>query len=500
MKSSFFHKTIQIILILAGLAFLTPLLALVINGSFMRLSGDDYCYRAVVRQVGFWADPIYSYFNVVMYSASRFSLTLLYDISSLLGPWVNGAQPGLAVVLWGIGLYGALRALSNLLGVPAGRLEVGLAAAAVEFFSLYYSPALEQVVYWQSAMLTYLAPLVVFTFVLGIILRSPQGRRFPWYGGVGLFLLSFLAGGFSETADALEVGLLGLTLLIVLWEMRRGKSQFKSMLLPVCVSMAGVLLALLVLFLSPNNHLRQVSLNLPPPPDLPTLIVDSFYNVRVFVSIAVRKQTLPNLGAVVFGFVLTGLILMRTQKRLRVNLRGWILGMTADAIVCLGLLFAIMTPSVYGQSSYPIARALINAQFVIVLGAVFAGGLTAVWWMSWFRDRILASDHRKAALGAALAACLLLTGFFPVQKALEQFSQTSRYQRWSVFWDQRDALIRDAAAHNQREIDVVEIDKIIPDIGELNANPDAFYNNCAEMYYGMEQIRATLPGWDPSAK
>lgn len=497
MKTSFFQKSIPWLLALAGLAFLLPLFALIFNGSFMRLTGDDYCYRAVIRQVGFWADPIYSYFNVSMYSASRFSLTTLYDLSALFGPLANGVQPGLAVALWWVGLCWAFTALFKQLNLPATRLEVGLAAAGVEFFSLYSSPAMEQVVYWQSAMLTYLAPLVFFTFLLGILLRSPQRPRSFGLFIVGVLLLSFFTGGFSETSDALIVGLLGLALLIVLWGIWRKKSQTtRPMLVPLCVSLAGILLALLVLFLSPNNHLRQVSLNLPPPPDLPTLIQASLYHARVYISTAVRKQTLPNLAVILFAFAWVGLILSRAKTLTRLKFRQLIIGLALGAVVCFGLLFAIMTPSEYGQSSYPIGRALINAQFVIVLSAAFTGGLTAWWLAPHLRSLIEQKNSRAAWITVALAICLLLTGFIPVNAALNQFSQTHQYQRWAVFWDQRDKQIREAAANNQKEIDVIQIDKIIPDVAELSPNPDAFHNNCAEMYYGMDRIRANLPGWD----
>src|SRR5512141_940737 len=105
MKSPRFPHFTTALLAFANLAFLIPLAGLIFNGSFIRLVGDDYCYRAVLDQVGIWSTPLYSYFNVKMYSGSRYSLTLFYDISGLFGPWVNGVQPGLAVILWLAGLY-----------------------------------------------------------------------------------------------------------------------------------------------------------------------------------------------------------------------------------------------------------------------------------------------------------------------------------------------------------------------------------------------------------
>jgi hypothetical protein len=40
------------------------------------------------------------------------------------------------------------------------------------------------------------------------------------------------------------------------------------------------------------------------------------------------------------------------------------------------------------------------------------------------------------------------------------------------------------------------MDNIIPDVAELQPDPDYWYNNCAEWYYDLDRLSANLPGWD----
>jgi hypothetical protein len=49
-----------------------------------------------------------------------------------------------------------------------------------------------------------------------------------------------------------------------------------------------------------------------------------------------------------------------------------------------------------------------------------------------------------------------------------------------------------AEGHDEKGI---RVDHIISDVRKLSLDPDNWYNNCAEMYYGIKAIYADLPGW-----
>lgn len=75
---------------LGVLAFSIPLIAYGVNGAFMRYSGDDYCYAAVLSEYGFWEAQRRSYFEVTTYHGNRYSLTLFSHLADLFGPKANG--------------------------------------------------------------------------------------------------------------------------------------------------------------------------------------------------------------------------------------------------------------------------------------------------------------------------------------------------------------------------------------------------------------------------
>ena len=47
-----------------------------------------------------------------------------------------------------------------------------------------------------------------------------------------------------------------------------------------------------------------------------------------------------------------------------------------------------------------------------------------------------------------------------------------------------------------REIEVVELDHVIPEVAEFSPDPDHWYNKCAERYYDIQVLAANQPGWD----
>jgi hypothetical protein len=153
------------------------------------------------------------------------------------------------------------------------------------------------------------------------------------------------------------------------------------------------------------------------------------------------------------------------------------------------LTVAIMLPSAYAQSSYPVGRALVGAGFLATL--VLAGlgtmaGVVAGIWLG--RSRLL----RIALLALLLAA----VAPFPLWEARGALAELPRYRRWSSFWDARDSQIREARDRGVADMDVLELDKVIPDVPELQPDANFWYNNCAEWLYDLRSLSASLPGWD----
>jgi hypothetical protein len=69
------------------------------------------------------------------------------------------------------------------------------------------------------------------------------------------------------------------------------------------------------------------------------------------------------------------------------------------------------------------------------------------------------------------------------------------FTRWSRLWDERHARLVAAGQNNIETIHVMALDHVIEDVGELSPDQDYWYNNCAEMVYGVDEIIADQPGW-----
>jgi hypothetical protein len=61
-------------------------------------------------------------------------------------------------------------------------------------------------------------------------------------------------------------------------------------------------------------------------------------------------------------------------------------------------------------------------------------------------------------------------------------------------WDERDQIIRQAKEQNINQVNVRALDSSpVGNINDLKVRETHWINNCAERYYGVEIIRASLP-------
>jgi len=70
--SNRFSGIYQLILAASLLSFTAALGGYAATGAFMRYSGDDYCYSAVLNEHGFWGTQAYAYLYETAYGGNRF--------------------------------------------------------------------------------------------------------------------------------------------------------------------------------------------------------------------------------------------------------------------------------------------------------------------------------------------------------------------------------------------------------------------------------------------
>jgi hypothetical protein len=483
-----FSKYLRLFL---ALLLAAPLIAYAFMGAFMRLIGDDYCYAWILKQNGFWKAQMVSYLQVSMYNGNRFSLSLFSFLADLSKPTVNGWLPGLVIFLCVCGIALVVWQVARLSNASIHRLLALVGAEYLCMMTLSQAPDLYQILYWRTGMLTYLAPLIANTFLLALILWQWKMNRSSYLAVGAVFILAVLAGGFSETGFALQITYLVMLTTGYSLTMVRNRSR-ELWPLWVCVSaLLGTLLAGLLLALSPTNQARLV--DFPPRPDWIDLIQSTIQNVRIFSVITLKTLFLPTLigfliplGASILFF--TNQPTLNTVKVTTVLIRiglGFVLGFI--------LLGACFLPSAYIQSSYPGLRALIPARFVLVLIIAISGWMTGQGIVLLFLQFFSATRVQWV-----ITICIIgLTAFYIIWTIPNILSEQSKFKRWALLWDERDSRIQTASMQNIKNLEVMQLDHVIPDVGELNADPGYWYNQCAAGYYGVDSISANQPGWDP---
>jgi hypothetical protein len=473
--------------LIALAAFAAPLLAHGLIGTTMRYSGDDYCYAGLFRRHGFLETLRSTYTGPAPFNGNRFSLTGFSGLADAIGPFASAALPGLILLLWIGGLTFLLTQLRPFLAVPLAGPANLLLAEVLAFSALAATPDLVQSLYWRSAMLPYLAPIVVFTFVLGLMMRHSIRQRLTPAARASIFVLSLIAAGFSETAAALQLTGLGLLVLAALFSRALLADRAPATFPVIATALAGSMVGTLLLALAPTNW--PLLQGLRPTADLASILPMAVKNTYLFAYGFVFRHSAAVLVAFLVGIGLS-LQTLRSPSAskpatpVRLLSSGLAIGVAATTLVLVGML-----PSATIQSSYPPGRALIGATFASICAVVAFGWMTGV-----LGSRLAGKDPRLALVAAGLL--LVLTCAFPLVSARESIRQFPTYLRWARAWDARDLEIRTARELGQISVEVMLFDKIIPEVAELQPDPDYWYNNCAEWYYDLDRLSANLPGWD----
>jgi hypothetical protein len=177
-----------------------------------------------------------------------------------------------------------------------------------------------------------------------------------------------------------------------------------------------------------------------------------------------------------------------------INLISWKNAFIFIAVMTLSwylLCVVSMSPSVYAQNAYPGERALLPARFVSVIF------FSALGLFLGFKLKL--SERYKfnnPFFFLVVMVIIAVLYFYPLRAVPRITSNVPFYQRWSVLWDERDEQIRQLKESGQMEVEVMNIDHPIKDVGELSPDPAYWYNACASQYYGVYSITADLPGWD----
>lgn len=492
------NKHYEILLWVLLILFSSSLFSMFILASHMRLSGDDYCYNAVLEKEGFWGMQIKSYFEINMYHGNRYSLTFLSGFFGMFPVWGTSILIISSLIAWIGGIFLFLVWFSKKLNLSRRLIEALVLSEGFVCFVLWSTPLIEQSILWRSGMIPYFMPLVCGIWLLLLIVWSAETKKYSLLKLMSIFFLALFIGGFSETGAALQGGYLGCLLILSIFKSKIFEINLKKYSLPTVVANLGTGVAIALLYYSPVTAIR--SSELPDPLGFGELVSKLFWHLKIFFWESLMQRPFTIIMPLLFGcgsaLLFWGDHHFYNYRRLFKKFRADVLFMSF--VLGLTLLFlsgCILLPTTYIYGDYPPERALILLQAVLVAICIIEGGLIASFVISLQKEKDQASDNWRFILHVLGGTMLIFVILIPILLLNSNIGKLEFYSKWSKLWEIRHESLVMASRKNVDEVHVVQLDKIISGVGELSADPDYWYNNCAEMYYGIDAIYADQPGW-----
>lgn len=472
----------------SAITLFIALLAFAILGLFIRYMGDDWCTAVTIDKVGLLEAQRRWYFGWT----GRFSFSLAIGVAHLLGPGVAPFLPALMLALWLLAASWTAHQLALAIRWPHPFLASLLAAEFVVFAALNTTHNIVQSFYWQTGVLTYVAPLMLLTVYVGLVVYMARRRR-GWRTAAPLlalsFVVTFVAGGFSETYSCMQTG--GLLLAAVACRTDAAAPFGRAALPPVVSGLAGSALALLVVALAAGNEVRQGFF--PPPPSLISFTKIALYYATGHIAYTVYLSpctTLLMLAApAVSGFSLHAkapgggeFLDLRRACRLLILL----------PVVGYILILFCYAPAAYATSTYLPGRARIIPQFVFVCVTVSFAYLAGAALANYLSAR---GRNSSAFLTAGMVVIAVLLILSPVSAAWRVLTLVKGARESAYHFDQMDREVRAAKERGVMDQTVAAIDDVETRFGasktelHIERDPESWKNKCVARFYGINSVR-----------
>lgn len=474
-------------------ALFIPLLAFAFLGHFIRYMGDDWCTAAVINKVGL----LKAQWSWYVGWTGRFSFTLVSGIAHLPGPQVAPLVPALMLTLWLAATSWASYQIALWARWPSPLLASLAAAELIVFATLNTAHNIVQSFYWQTGALTYVAPLILLTLYVGVIVygarRRFEGRSAAPASALG-FVLTLIAGGFSEAYVVLQTGGLLLAAAACYAGAREGgaRASFTRAALPPFVAgLAGSLLSLLVVALAPGNDVRRSFFT--SPPDLFSSAKISLYYATGHVPYTVYLSPCTTLLMLVVPAMM-GFYLYATdpERGEALDLRKARRLLILLPVVGYILILLCYVPAAYATSTYLPGRARIIPQFVFVCVTISWGYLAGAALSTYLSAR---RQYVTASLTAGLVVVAALLVLSPASAAWRVLTLVKGARESAAVFDQMDREIRVAKERGVMDQTVTALDDVETRFGagktelHLERDPENWKNKCVAKFYGINSVK-----------
>jgi hypothetical protein len=466
------------LLLLSNFAVIAPLVAHSYFGLFSRYLADDFCTSGQYKSQGFITSM--QFWRLTW--SGRYSFYFLMNVSHFIGEWITPYLTGIAIAIWLLALYILFRQLAQIIHIPNSFLPTLLLASIVLFSTLDGAPDIYQSLYWQTGLITYVVPLLILTsygaWTLNRIAKETPISRVEIAASAAI---TFVAGGFSETYVTLQIIIL-LTFLVAVYLFVRGESR-RSGLLFLSSGLFGGIAALILVTTAPGNAAR-LSFMLEPLA-VPELVYLTFRYPITFAKNALYHTPISSTIALLVPGLLA--LFLPIRRNLAENWpspkRKIFPFLISVPIVAYLLIAGSMAPSFYATATFPVGRALITAQFILVFAFTIWSLLLGITFRP-YSGKV----PRLSPIVLGFIVLFLISGAIASsQKTLIRLPEA---QIVAGLWDVRDKYIRQEVAAGALEISAVSLPHISPGLAELSIDPNDWVNRCLAMSYGLSKVTA----------
>ena len=149
-------------------------------GPFTRYLADDYSTAGVLLRSGFWAAQSYWYYAWSGCYSYTFLVSLVEKAGLVIVPWL----PMAALLVLIVSLAWTLRQFFQALGIKLALVWVVFLSNIIVFGTIKSFHEFQQVIFWQTGILSYQVNLQFFTIEMGIFIQrfilSPVKNRSIW--------------------------------------------------------------------------------------------------------------------------------------------------------------------------------------------------------------------------------------------------------------------------------------------------------------------------------
>lgn len=232
-----------------GAVLAVTLVAYMLLGNFTRYVQDDFLSTLDNRAYGFWGAQVATYQR----NGGHYLGTALQDGGALLDVLFVRVLPAILIATWVVVLILALRRL-----VPgAGRLGRVVMAAGVVYATLRITPDPFLSLYWMTASLAYVVPLLLATILVWLVSLPRMGGPGRVLIMVAAGLVAFLASGLAEEFTAAQTVAWTLALAVAISGLSPG---WRQRLPVITATWIGSVVGLGLMAASPGNAIRSAAI------------------------------------------------------------------------------------------------------------------------------------------------------------------------------------------------------------------------------------------------